>query len=747
MNTSAWMRLSVLVAAALAAPACFVDPVDFSGKACTAASDCPDGYRCDPALDVCVKPGAGLDATSPGDAALPRDGSITSDGSLGSDGALLDDAGTEPADADVVEPRDAGRPRDASTPNRDAGAKPDATVVSPPDAGTGCSLDSDCKTLGAFFCGPAKTCLPCDTDQKCGPSCSACGAFTSCDGTSCQPCNTDLKCGAECTACTPGTTCSGSSCMPCTTDQKCGPTCSPCGPGTFCSRNVFGQVACAACTTADHCGAGCVACSDPVPVCGASGCVQCIQSTDCPPIAGTARYCDDANTCQVCKTSEHCGPGCIACSPRQPVCDGLQCVECLVDADCATSLGGPACCNNRCIKAQVPKLAGFLPLSASPGSTVDLTLYGSNFNECSQVLVDGVPATVTWSGDPAKMVAHLQVPVIAGGHPVVVRNLGPGGGDSNPNDWSLGPDLAVGQTTGVAYVPGTDLVAISSSDRSALELFDPALPGPAVATLSLSGLPPAYLAAGTQKLLVTTRNSSELRIYDNLPNPTYATVFVSGPAALLDVDDTTSLALVANSNPDEFDVLDLTNPSYSSVFSMPVTGAPCCELYAVGLDGAFHDSPFLSYNSGAGIPRAPFMFDEVNSSPARYPFAMNRPQHEVVALRNTMAEGYLLPSGNVQGSMPVPTTGTLAMNVTSFGARVLLLPPRNGSGALHVMDWGKKSTLGDVGTPRSRYCSSAGKDQGAPDAVAIDPTRNRAFVTNSCMKTLEGYNLNILFVR
>ncbi|HEY3448417.1 MAG TPA: IPT/TIG domain-containing protein [Myxococcales bacterium] len=761
MKLSPWMPL-VALASLLAAPACLVDPVDFTGKTCSSASDCPDGYRCDPVSGSCVA----SDAPATDGSVSSRDAAIAGDASLANDAAVepTDADVVEPADADVVEKADGGKRPDGSLPTAfDGGPATDAAVVQPPDAGSGCKLDSDCKALGAYFCGPGGICQACNTDQKCGATCSACGLGSSCDGTSCRPCSTVLKCGPTCIQCDPGTSCDGLSCQPCNTSQKCGLTCLACELGNHCAQLPTGPFACAACNVPEFCGPSCVACPKLLPACGATGscvecsatvpcatgvclderCVQCRVDTDCPQ-GGTGQFCDAANTCQSCKTAEHCGPTCIACFGPAPACNGAACVECLVDADCAGSARGPACCNSHCIANEIPKLAGFLPLSATPGTSLDLTLYGTGFNECSQVYIQGVPGTVSWSGNGSKISATVRVPATPGGHPVVVRNPGRGGGDSNPDDWSLGADLSVGQTTGVAYVPGADLVAIASSDRNMLETYDPATFTPAAVTIPL-GAGPAFIAAGPKLLLLSESNSPEVRVYQDFPFGSYFPINAPSQSAVLDVDATTSQALIASSNPDQFQVLDLN--SMQIVLSMPVTGAPLSELFGVGFDGLFPDSPFLSYSGSAGFPLPPFGFNQANPNPTRYQFAVNRLEHEVVQARGNFAEGYRFPSGSISGSVNIPMTGGLAMNATDFGARVLLLTMRGGPGALHFIDWSSKVSLGDVGAARSRFCTNGGKGQGVPDAIAIDPTRNRALVANSCNRTLEGYNLNILFVK
>lgn len=809
---SPWMRLFAL-ASLLAAPACLVDPVDFTGKTCVADSDCADGYRC--SAGKCVSGSAAPDASpGPVDAALPGDASLGRDGAVGPGDAEVEPPDAEviaPSDAEVVEPADAGKKADGSVPTGDAGpaadtgprsdaavvTPPDATVVTPadatvlapdggivtppdgsvvqppdasvtpPDAGGGCTQDSDCKALGAFYCSGSGACLPCNTDQKCGAACSTCSAGTSCDGTACAPCATDLKCGLACAPCATGTSCNGTSCQPCTTDAKCGPACSTCGAGTYCAAvGPGGSYSCTGCNVPAHCGPTCSACSSPLPACGASGCaectatspcaidglfclnercVQCRDDSDCPAIGGVGRWCDTStHTCQSCKDNLHCGDSCVACAPPTPVCDGSQCVACVLDADCTDSGTGTYCCNRRCIVPEVPKLAGFTPLSATPGATVDLTLYGTGFNECSQVRVDAAPASVTWLGNPTKLAATLRLTTATGGRAVVVHNPGLGGGDSSPNSWSLGADLPTSSSsTGIAYVPGADLVALAS-DSSAVEVFDPA--GFMLVTDIPLGNRPFGIAAGFKSLVVSLRDDQRVFLFPSFPDATYSQIFVSNSAAWVDVDPATAMGIVVGTSPDEVQYLDLAAEAITR--SIPIS-SPSTDLFGVAYDGRYPDTAFVAYNNRAGFVQPSGSFNQVTSSGSPYAISVDRLNHEVFHERLTgnTVYAYPFPGGGSAGNFAVGTPGNSAIVPHEFGARVLITALDSGTGALQFADWGAKSSLGAVGPARNRMCTGTGSTRGQPDAIAIDPTRNRAFVANSCDKVLEGYNLNILFVK
>jgi outer membrane exchange protein TraA len=82
----------------------------------------------------------------------------------------------------------------------------------------------------------------------------------------------------------------GSTCVECREDRIC-------GSGNYCAKD-FGPAPsdglCQPCSTAEHCGRSCQACSGDTPLCGSSGCVQCLTDDDCDSGDG----CDpDLHTC------------------------------------------------------------------------------------------------------------------------------------------------------------------------------------------------------------------------------------------------------------------------------------------------------------------------------------------------------------------------------------------------------------------------------------------------------------------
>ncbi|HEY3445326.1 MAG TPA: IPT/TIG domain-containing protein [Myxococcales bacterium] len=136
-----------VLALVLLVSGCMVEPVDFTGKTCSAAADCPDGLQCNGASHQCVPP-SGLDASLARldaglDAALPPDA-----------GELME------LDADV-EPPDAQKPgRDAGTPTADTGADPDGGTI--PNADGALPSDTGAVRVDASTVGSDSGLAPAD---------------------------------------------------------------------------------------------------------------------------------------------------------------------------------------------------------------------------------------------------------------------------------------------------------------------------------------------------------------------------------------------------------------------------------------------------------------------------------------------------------------------------------------------------------------------------------------------------------
>jgi len=359
------------------------------------------------------------------------------------------------------------------------------------------------------------------------------------------------------------------------------------------------------------------------------------------------------------------------------------------------------------------------------------------------VLVGGLPMQATYLG-PDKLTAQVLVPSSLGGPPVVVRNPGAGGGDSNPDSWSLGPDLDLPTSTwvagGVAYVLETDLVAVASSSTAELLFIDPAHFVLAPGGLTISA-PISSLAAGVKTLVAADRNSAKVFVITNLPSGNVTTVPGIKAGAKVNVDPAANLALVGSDRPNgevtEIDLATLQTATRS------VPGLPCCTLGSVVIDGAFPGTYFLVSDN-----EATFFPGTRSHTGSQYQVAVDRDAHEVISARgynNLHVASFA--SQDQTTSIGLNAPGNLAINTMASGAKLLVQATNGGGGALAFVDWNARQELGRVGSARNRYCVQISKDRGAPDAIAIDPTRNRAFVANSCAHTLEGYNLNILFAK
>jgi hypothetical protein len=197
-----------------------------------------------------------------------------------------------------------------------------------------------CTTPPANYCSSATTrrvytspgtcsggaCSYMYTDQTCQYGCSNgvclqctvdvnCGSGMWCNSGTCTPCNTDPHCGAMCTNCTATSehcNTAGTACVQCNTDNQC-------VSGDYCNGGT-----CAVCNVNAHCGASCVACGSYN---------QCVSGA-----------------CQECTTVAACGATCSLCGGSTPYCQVTgatsQCVQCLVNGNCAT---GQTCVNGTCV--------------------------------------------------------------------------------------------------------------------------------------------------------------------------------------------------------------------------------------------------------------------------------------------------------------------------------------------------------------------------------------------------------------
>lgn len=679
------------LAALLVLASCTVDDLDFSGKTCAAASDCPAGYACDLRTKACFKDGAApaSDASARLDAAQEPP-----------------DAADEGWDAEVVEPPDAAAPgRDASQrqdtgpagdtgPVPDTGVRPDAG--STPDAGSGpCISDDQCRKLGAFYCGPAKTCVPCDVDLHCGPTCGACNKSTTCEGGACVPCATAQKCGPSCVTCKdPTPACNGTVCVECTRALDCALPVDP-----------------------------------PRPFCLEEKCVECALDTDC----GAGRWCS-GNTCAACADAQHCGASCAVCKPPLYACDGSRCVGCLTDTDCPK---GSACCQSQCISATRPLVGGLAPIVATALGTTSVTVYGENFTPCSQVLVDGVQVQAFYLS-ASKMTFQVggTTPLKVGPHVVTVVN--PGRLASGPNTVELGPDLQ-GLTGRVVFWPLADRLVFAPQSDPKLQFFDPDTWNQPLEVESLPSRAIALAATNDQLWAAVLGGVAVLRQW---PSPVVDNVSgLSIEARALGVSDGANTALVMERQRyyQMVDVQTLTAQPRQTI-----NNYPCCYAMGVAWDGS--SSPLgarfiLASNNGAGLVTGTFFSQLANSGkfgvyldPATQQYYL--PDQAGGGLR------YGTLNGSATGTLPLPEVGPVGGH--SGNGVPMILVPGLGLG-LQVVDGQLQQFLGTLGPAKNRGCSSP--VDGLLDTIAVDRRRSRAYVTNSCTNALEGYNLSVIFVK
>ncbi len=181
------------------------------------------------------------------------------------------------------------------------------------------------------------------------PCAAPCEEGSICVQGTCMPCNTDLRCGTTCRPCSGKTIhCLEGVCIQCLSDVEC-------ALDSFCSSNT-----CKKCSDIDdpnHCGRTCDVCGGEAPTCSGGLCACTAGSCK------TGRHCVDI-ACLPCNVSDACGTACTPCDPDHPFCvAGARCAACRDDNDCGTGL---QCHNDACVPECRPPVEA-CTTDATPG--------------------------------------------------------------------------------------------------------------------------------------------------------------------------------------------------------------------------------------------------------------------------------------------------------------------------------------------------------------------------------------------
>ena len=302
------LMVAAFVAAALAVASCGVSEVDLTGKACP----CTDGFVCDTAQNVCVRPG--------------EDASVLVDASQGADGSV------------VVMMTDGSTP---SCPEAGCPCKTDAQCTDPTlpkcdnSLCVACTVADDRCPVGRFCTAMDECTVGCKSDTECmalsptAPYCNlsrhqcvACKGKADCTGAQvCSPAGVCVDaCATEGGACSGSTACCTGLCVNETSDVF---NCNGCGLACTGSKTLCCSSSCTDPTTSpQNCGSCGFTCSttNGTPSCALGNCGWACKQ-------GYA-HCATGNTgCETDTTSSatHCGSCNRDCTQRVASANGISC--------------------------------------------------------------------------------------------------------------------------------------------------------------------------------------------------------------------------------------------------------------------------------------------------------------------------------------------------------------------------------------------------------------------------------------
>jgi hypothetical protein len=250
------------------------------------------------------------------------------------------------------------------------------------------------------------------------------------------------------------------------------------------------------------------------------------------------------------------------------------------------------------------------------------------------------------------------------------------------------------------------------------------------------------------KLWITAENSAALQIVASpLSTPTINTVGLANPGKGVDVDEVANLAVVYTSGA-QYHTLDVSTNTLSApiVFNL-ATGA--------GVDGAALDSRhsriLFALSDETFISPLGSNSIDITMTAQSLGATIDRTTGRAWAGGISSLLSFDLSTEAVLPTIPV----SQAIHWMRFNPLAHLivgvpngmdLPGETSGYGVGLVDPEGGVLLGYLGTGK-RGCAYRVGSSVMLEGVAIDQSRNRAFVTCSCDKSLQAYNLNILFVQ